>query len=63
MSFARDNITKKKIPIKSVLINSTSISARSSNIYISKIKDDLTVRESATLLQTYRKRRTMFNPY
>nr|WP_269763556.1 AAA family ATPase [Candidatus Endomicrobium trichonymphae] len=63
MSFARDNITKKKIPIKSVLINSNSISARSSNIYISKIKDDLTVRESVTLLQTYRKRRTMFNQY
>jgi putative ATP-dependent endonuclease of OLD family len=55
-SFARENITVKRIPVKSVLIDSTSSRFQNgSDVYISKIiKDDLVEKEMVDLSQAYR---------
>lgn len=62
ISFARENISIKSIPIKSVLIDSASTRfPNGSDVYISKIiKDDLTVKESVELSQAYRKTKESF---
>jgi putative ATP-dependent endonuclease of OLD family len=61
-SFARDQITTKSIPIKSVLIDSSSTRFQNgSDVYISKIiKDDLIEKEIVDLSQAYRKLKEMF---
>lgn len=61
-SFARDAITSRSIPIKSVLIDSTSARYQNgSDIYISKIiKDDLVEKEIVDLSQAYRRLKEAF---
>ena len=61
-TFARDNVTVKSIPIKSVLIDSSSTRFQNgSDVYISKIiKDDLVEKEIVDLSQAYRKLKEAF---
>lgn len=61
-SFARENVTVKSIPVKSVLIDSTSTRFQNgSDVYISKIiKDDLVEKEIVDLSQAYRKLKEAF---
>lgn len=61
-SFAREAVAIKSIPVKSVLINSTSTRFQNgSDIYISKIiKDDLVEKEIVDLSQAYRKLKEAF---
>jgi putative ATP-dependent endonuclease of OLD family len=61
-SFGRDQITVKNIPVKSVLIDSTSTRFQNgSDVYISKIiKDDLVEKEIIDLTQAYRKLKEAF---
>ena len=61
-SFARENVTVKSIPVKSVLIDSTSTRFQNgSDVYISKIiKDDLVKKEIVDLSQAYRKLKEAF---
>lgn len=62
-TFAREAITVRSIPLKSVLIDSTSTRYQNgSDIYISKIiKDDLSETDIIDLSQSYRKIQTKFN--
>ena len=61
-SFARESVTIKSIPIKSVLIDSTSTRFQNgSDVYIAKIiKDDLVEKEIVDLSQAYRKLKEAF---
>jgi len=61
-SFARDSVTVRSIPIKSVLIDSTSNKYQNgSDIYISRIiRDDLEDSERVKLSQAYRKMKDTF---
>ena len=61
-SFAREAVTVKSIPVKSVLIDSTSTRFQNgSDVYISKIiKDDLVEKEIVDLSQAYRKLKERF---
>lgn len=61
-SFARDLVTIRSIPVKSVLIDSTSTRFQNgSDVYISKIiKDDLIEKEIVDLSQAYRKLKETF---
>lgn len=61
-SFAREAVTIKSIPVKSVLIDSTSTRFQNgSDVYISKIiKDDLVEKEIVDLSQAYRKMKEAF---
>lgn len=61
-SFAREVVTVKSIPVKSVLIDSTSTRFQNgSDVYISKIiKDDLVEKEIVDLSQAYRKLKESF---
>lgn len=61
-SFARETLSMKSIPIKSVLIDSASNRFQNgSDIYISKIiKDDLVEKEIVALSQAYRKMKESF---
>lgn len=61
-SFARDSISIKSIPLKSVLIDSSSSRYQNgSDIYIAKIiKDNLTTQEIASLSQAYRRLKENF---
>lgn len=61
-SFGRETITVKSIPVKSVLIDSTSTRFQNgSDVYISKIiKDDLVEKEIVDLTQAYRKLKEAF---
>lgn len=61
-SFSRDSVTIKSIPVKSVLIDSSSTRFQNgSDIYISKIiKDDLVEKEIVGLSQAYRKLKEAF---
>lgn len=61
-SFARDSVTARSIPIKSVLIDSTSSRYQNgSDIYISRIiRDDLEDSERVKLSQAYRKMKDTF---
>lgn len=61
-SFGREAITVKSIPVKSVLIDSTSTRFQNgSDVYISKIiKDDLVEKEIVDLSQAYRKLKEAF---
>lgn len=61
-SFARETVTVKSIPVKSVLIDSTSTRFQNgSDVYISKIiKDDLVEKEIVDLSQAYRKLKEAF---
>ena len=62
MSFARDNIITRQIPIKSVLIDSASNRYQNgSDIYLSRIiRNDLDEAEKASLSQAYRQMRDAF---
>jgi len=64
-SFARDTITVRSIPVKSVLIDSTSTRFQNgSDVYISKIiKDDLVEKEIVDLSQAYRKLKAYYFLY
>ena len=61
-SFSRESVTVKSIPVKSVLIDSSSTRFQNgSDIYISKIiKDDLVEKEIVGLSQAYRKLKEAF---
>lgn len=61
-SFAREAVTVKSIPVKSVLIDSSSTRFQNgSDVYISKIiKDDLVEKEIVDLSQAYRKLKEAF---
>ena len=61
-SFARESVTARVIPIKSVLIDSTSSKYQNgSDIYISRIiRDDLEDSERVKLSQAYRKMKDTF---
>ena len=61
-SFAREAITNRSIPLKSVLIDSSSNRFQNgSDVYISKIiKDNLDDKEIAALAQSYRKLKENF---
>lgn len=61
-SFARDAITNKSIPLKSIIIDSSSNKYQNgSDIYISKIiKDNLDDKEITALAQSYRKLKDKF---
>jgi len=61
-SFARDSVTTRTIPIKSVLIDSTSSKYQNgSDIYISRIiRNDLEDSERVKLSQAYRKMKDTF---
>ena len=61
-SFAREVVTVKSIPVKSVLIDSSSTRFQNgSDVYISKIiKDDLVEKEIVDLSQAYRKLKESF---
>lgn len=56
-TFARDAVTNRSIPLKSVLIDSSSVKFQNgSDVYISKIiKDNLEEKEIAALAQSFRK--------
>lgn len=62
ISFAREAVSTKSIPIKSVLIDSASTRFQNgSDVYISKIiKDDLIEKEIVGLSQAYRKLKEAF---
>ena len=62
-SFARDSVTVSSIPIKSVLIDSTSSKYQNgSDIYISRIiRNDFEDSERVKLSQAYRKMKDAFN--
>lgn len=62
-SFARDNITSKSIPMKAVLIDSSSERYQNgSDIYISRIiQADLEENEKAAIIQEYRKLKEQFS--
>jgi putative ATP-dependent endonuclease of OLD family len=62
LSFAREAVTNKSIPLKSVLIDSTSNRFQNgSDVYISKIiRDNLDEREIAALAHGYRKLKENF---
>jgi putative ATP-dependent endonuclease of OLD family len=61
-TFAREVVSTKSIPIKSVLIDSTSTRFQNgSDVYIAKIiKDDLEVKEIVGLSQAHRKLKEIF---
>ncbi len=61
-SFARDSVTARSIPIKSVLIDSTSSKYQNgSDVYISRIiRNDLEDSERVKLSQAYRKMKSTF---
>ncbi|MEM9776249.1 MAG: AAA family ATPase [Chloroflexota bacterium] len=61
-SFARDSVTARSIPIKSVLIDSTSTKYQNgSDVYISRIiRNDLEDSERVKLSQAYRKMKDTF---
>lgn len=61
-SFARETVTSRTIPIKSVLIDSTSAKYQNgSDVYISRIiKNDLEDLERVRLSQAYRKMKDQF---
>lgn len=61
-SFARETITARSIPLKSVLIDSSSTRYQNgSDVYISRIiHDDLEDTEKAAISQEYRKLKEMF---
>lgn len=61
-SFARDAVTNRSIPLKSVLIDSTSNRFQNgSDVYISKIiRDNLNDKEIAALAQSYRRLKESF---
>lgn len=61
-SFAREAVTNRSIPLKSVLIDSTANRFQNgSDVYISKIiKDNLDDKEIAALAQSYRKLKESF---
>ena len=61
-SFAREAVTNRSIPLKSVLIDSTSSRFQNgSDVYISKIiRDNLDDKEIAALAQSYRKLKESF---
>lgn len=61
-SFAREAVTNRSIPLKSVLIDSTSNRFQNgSDVYISKIiRDNLDDKEIAALAQSYRKLKESF---
>lgn len=61
-SFGRDNVSIRSIPVKSVMIDSTSNRFQNgSDVYISKIiKDDLVEKEIIGLSQAYRKLKEAF---
>ena len=61
-SFARENITSRSIPLKSVIIDSSSYRFQNgSDIYISRIiKDNLDNKQKASISQAYRKLRETF---
>jgi putative ATP-dependent endonuclease of OLD family len=61
-SFSRESVTSKSIPLKSVLIDSSSTRFQNgSDVYISKIiKDDLVEKEIVELSQAYRKLKETF---
>lgn len=61
-SFARETITARSIPLKSVLIDSSSNKYQNgSDIYISKIiKDNLNDKQKAEISQAYRKVKDVF---
>ena len=61
-SFSRESISVKSIPVKSVLIDSSSTRFQNgSDVYISKIiKDDLVEKEIVGLSQAYRKLKEAF---
>lgn len=62
-SFARDSVTGRNIPIKSVLIDSTSNKFQNgSDVYISRIiKNDLEDSEQVGISQAYRKMKETFS--
>lgn len=62
-SFARDSLTARSIPVKSVMIDSSSNRYQSgSDIYISRIvRDDLEESEKVKLSQAYRKMKDSFS--
>jgi putative ATP-dependent endonuclease of OLD family len=62
ITFAREVITTRSIPLKSVVIDSTSSrSQNGSDVYISKIiRDDLDSKETVALAQSYRKLKETF---
>lgn len=62
MSFARDSVTARTIPIKSVLIDSTSSKYQNgSDVYVSRIiRNDLEDNERVKLSQAYRKMKDGF---
>lgn len=64
-SFARDPITNRSVPLKSVIIDSTSNKYQNgSDIYISKIiKDDLTESELTELSQSFRMLKVQFGAH
>jgi putative ATP-dependent endonuclease of OLD family len=61
-SFARENITSRSIPLKSVIIDSSTYRFQNgSDIYISRIiKDNLNNKQKASISQAYRKLRETF---
>jgi putative ATP-dependent endonuclease of OLD family len=61
-SFARESITARSIPMKSVLIDSSSNRFQNgSDVYISKIiKDNLNDKQKASISQAYRKVKDVF---
>lgn len=61
-TFARESITNRSIPLKSVLIDSSSARFQNgSDVYISKIiKDNLDEKEIAALAQSFRKLKESF---
>lgn len=62
ITFARDKITTRSIPLKSVIIDSSSTRLQNgSDVYISKIiQDDLESKEVVALAQAYRKLKESF---
>tara|TARA_R110001592_G_scaffold150336_3_gene376260 strand:+ start:1031 stop:2656 length:1626 start_codon:yes stop_codon:yes gene_type:complete len=61
-SFARDSVSSRSIPMKSVLIDSSSSRHQNgSDIYISRIiRDDLDAKEKVQIAQAYRKTKESF---
>ncbi len=62
MTFAREMITSRRIPLKSVIIDASSHKYKNgSDIYISRIiKDNLTEKEQVEIAQAYRKLKENF---
>ncbi len=62
VSFARNSITNKSIPLKSVVIDSSNKNPNGSDIYISRIiKENLDEKELTALSQSYRKLKENFS--